>query len=263
LKKSNIDYQITDILIFSLVALAGGIVVAKMSLLNIKKKEKITDQVLAQIKDALMRGELKPGDRLPAANELAEKMGVGISSIREAIKMLESLGAVEAHQGEGTFVCNTIREGAANAFEIQFMLLPQTSEYLVQFREIYETAYSYLAMEKATPEDLVKVEAAVLALEKKVQEFPDAVVEAEDELNFHRSVLYCTHNPYVIKIGEVSLELFFDIFQSRLAPLKIAEAARDHRNIYEALLHKDQALLQQVFNSNFLAWGKRFEAQSH
>jgi GntR family transcriptional repressor for pyruvate dehydrogenase complex len=231
-----------------------------MNLTSIRKKEKVTDLVLLQIKESIMRGELTPGDRLPGASELAAKLGVGISSVREAIKMLESLGAVESRQGEGTFICDTCRDGAANAFEIQFMLLPRTAEYLVQFRELFETAYTHLAMNQATEEDLEKVEAAVIALEKKMQEEPpDTLVEAQDELNFHRSVLYCTHNPYVIKIGEVSLELFFDVMQTRLAPLRMVSAAEDHRNIYEALKYKDMDLLQRVLQKVFPLWHARFQ----
>jgi GntR family transcriptional repressor for pyruvate dehydrogenase complex len=231
-----------------------------MTLSSIRKREKITDQVLAQIKDSLKKGELKPGDRLPGASELAAKMRVGISSVREAIKMLESLGAVEARQGEGTFVCDTLREGAANAFEIQLLLLPQTAEHLSQFRELYETAYTHLAMENATAEDLARVEAVVIALEEKVlSQEPDALTEAEDELNFHRSVLCCTHNPYIIKIGEVSLDLFFEALGDRLAPLKISEAAEDHRNIFEALRSKDTGSLHRVFEKSFPAWYARFK----
>jgi GntR family transcriptional repressor for pyruvate dehydrogenase complex len=231
-----------------------------MSLTSIRKKEKVTDLVLFQIKESIMRGELTPGDRLPGASELANKLGVGISSVREAIKMLESLGAVESRQGEGTFISDTCRDGAASALEIQFMLLPRTAEHLVQFRELFETAYSHLAMSQATPEDLEKVEEAVLFLEKKMREMgPEIQVEADDELQFHRSVLYCTHNPYVIKIGEVSLELFFDVLQDRLAPLKIIDAAEDHRNIYEALRTKDTEKLQRVFQKNIPAWYARFK----
>jgi GntR family transcriptional repressor for pyruvate dehydrogenase complex len=233
---------------------------AIMNLSSIQKKEKVTDQVLAQIKESLFRGELKPGDRIPGVIELAEKMGVGISSVREAIKMLESLGAVESRQGEGTFVCDTLREGAANAFEIQLALLPQNAEYLVEFREIYETAYTRLAMEHATAHDLAEVEAAVIALEEKIKQSQDEVlVEPQDELSFHRSVLYCTHNPYIIKIGEVALDLFFDILQERMEPLKVTEAASDHRNIYEAIRNKDNALLEKVFKKSFTWWSSRFK----
>jgi GntR family transcriptional repressor for pyruvate dehydrogenase complex len=231
-----------------------------MNFSSIKKKEKVTDLVLSRIKDSLMRGELKPGDKLPGTSELADKIGVGISSVREAIKMLESLGAVESRQGEGTFVSTTCREGAANAFEIQFMLLPRTAEYLVQFREFYETAYTHLAMEQATLADLEQIETVVAALEEKVKQLPpDALVETQDELDFHRTVLCCTHNPYVIKIGEVSLELFFDAVQDRIAPLKITDAAEDHRNILEALRNKDIERLHGVFRKCFPAWYLRFK----
>jgi GntR family transcriptional repressor for pyruvate dehydrogenase complex len=185
---------------------------------------------------------------------------VGISSVREAIKMLESLGAVESRQGEGTFISTSCRDGAANAFEIQMMLLPRTAEYLVQFRELYETAYTHLAMEQATAADLEQVETIVAALEEKVKRLsPEALMESQDELDFHRSVLYCTHNPYVIKIGEVALELFFDAVQELLAPLKISDAAEDHRNIFEALRNKDTALLEKVFRKNLPAWYARFK----
>lgn len=235
---------------------------AVMSLSSIQKKEKVTDQVLSQIKEALFRGELKPGDRIPGVIEMAEKLGVGISSVREAIKMLESLGAVESRQGEGTFVCDTLREGAANAFEIQLALLPQTADYLVEFREIYETAYTRLAMEHATSQDLAKVKTAVIELEEKTKHnSPEALVEAQDELNFHRAVLYCTHNPYIIKIGEVALDLFFDILQERLEPLKIIEAAKDHRDIFEAICHKDNRLLEKVFKKSFTWWSARFKKE--
>jgi GntR family transcriptional repressor for pyruvate dehydrogenase complex len=231
-----------------------------MNLESIQKKEKVTDQVLSQIKESLKRGELKPGDRLPGARELAEKMKVGISSVREALKMLESLGAVESRQGEGTFVCNTLREGAANAFEIQLALLPTNAEYLIEFRVVYETAYTRLAVEHATAEDLKQVEAAVIDLEEKVKKVSaDAFVEVQDELVFHRSILYCTHNPYIIKIGEVALDLFFDVIHERLEPLKIIEAAKDHRDIYTAICNKDYNLLDNVLNKCFTWWGNRFK----
>jgi GntR family transcriptional repressor for pyruvate dehydrogenase complex len=229
-----------------------------MNLTSIRKKEKVTDMVLTQLKESIMRGELTPGDRLPGAGELAGKLGVGISSVREAIKMLESMGAVESRQGEGTFICDACHDGAANAFEIQLMLLPRTAEHLVQFREMFETAYTQLAMREATAEDLEQVEEVVRVQETKVKEqSPDAPTLTQDELSFHRSVLYCTHNPYVIKIGEVSLKLLFEVLQDRIAPLSIANAARDHREILEALRHKDMGRLDVVFRRSFPNWFTR------
>jgi GntR family transcriptional repressor for pyruvate dehydrogenase complex len=229
-----------------------------INLTSIRKKEKVTDLVLIQSKESIMRGDLTPGDKLPGASELANKLGVGISSVREAIKMLESMGAVESRQGEGTFICDACHDGAANAFGIQLMLLPRTAEHLVQFREMFETAYTQLAMREAAPEDLEKMEEVVRDQEAKIKrQSPDTPTSAQDELDFHRSVLYCTHNPYVIKIGEVSLELLFNVLQDRLAPLSIANAARDHREILEALRAKDLGRLNEVFKRSFPNWFAR------
>jgi GntR family transcriptional repressor for pyruvate dehydrogenase complex len=230
-----------------------------MKLTTIHKREKVTDQVFGKIKSSFLRGELKPGDKLPGVYELAEKLGAGVTSVREAIKMLEILGAVESRQGEGTFVCSSLREGAVNAFEIQFMLLPQTADYLAQFREMYETAYTKLAMYNATSEDLDVIETYVKALEDKAENCKtNTLIESKDELDFHTGILKCTHNPYVIKIGEVSLALFFDIANERLTPLKITDAATDHRNILQAMRNKDTKLLQEVFDKSFSGWKERF-----
>ena len=209
-----------------------------------------------------MRGKLSPGDRLPGARELADRMKVGISSVREALKMLESLGAVESRQGEGTYVCDTLREGAAKAFAIQMALLPQTAKYLVEFREIYETAYTHLAMRNANPQDMENIEKVVVALEEKSKYHPpDFLIDIQDELDFHRSVLYCTHNPYIIKIGEVALELFFNVVHKRLEPLRIIDAAKGHREIFEALRDKDTKLLQEVFMESINSWSTRFKQE--
>ena len=174
--------------------------------------------------------------------------------------MLESLGAVESRQGEGTFVCNTLKEGAANAFEIQLALLPQVADYLVEFREVYETAYTHLAMRHATPEDLAEIEAYVIELEEKVKNSPPGtMIGAEDELGFHRAVLHCTHNPYIIKIGEVALNLFFNVLHERLEPLPVMEAGTDHRDIYEAIRRKDSEALEKVLRKCFTWWSSRFK----
>ncbi|MDR2486120.1 MAG: hypothetical protein LBD55_12110 [Treponema sp.] len=97
-----------------------------------------------------------------------------------------------------TFVCNALREGAANAAG------GRPSQGLSGGRR---------------------------SGRKDETDFPDVLVEAQDELDFYQSVLYCTYNPYIIKIGEVSLEMFFDIVYDRLAPLKISDAATYHRNL--------------------------------
>jgi GntR family transcriptional repressor for pyruvate dehydrogenase complex len=124
---------------------------------------------------------------------------------------------------------------------------------------MYEPAYTYLAMSQITGDDLAKIEQVVVSYEEKIKNLPpDAVVDEADEMEFHKAVLYSTHNPYVIKIGEATLDLFFLILESDIAPLRCVEAAHDHRTIYEALRDKNTAALKKVFDKIIPLWRQRF-----
>ena len=60
------------------------------------------------VKDGIISGELKPGEFLPSESDLAERFGVGKSSVREAMKMLEALGYIEVSMGNGYKVRTTV-----------------------------------------------------------------------------------------------------------------------------------------------------------
>ena len=64
-------------------------------------KQSLSKMVVEKIKEGLISGALQPGDFLPSETELSESFGVGKSSVREAIKMLEALGVVEICNGIG------------------------------------------------------------------------------------------------------------------------------------------------------------------
>src|SRR6266481_218922 len=72
------------------------------------------EQVAEQIQRLVLKGVLRPGDRLPGERELAEKFGVARSSIRDAIRTLEIMGIVEPRHGLGTVV----REASADALVV-------------------------------------------------------------------------------------------------------------------------------------------------
>ena len=77
-------------------------------------RESVTSSIINRLTDLLISGELKPGDKLPTEMELAEQLGVGRNSVREAIKMLSYLGVIEIRRGIGTFVANSMPESVVN-----------------------------------------------------------------------------------------------------------------------------------------------------
>jgi GntR family transcriptional regulator, transcriptional repressor for pyruvate dehydrogenase complex len=64
----------------------------------------VTSHAISQIKQLIMSGEISPGEKLPKESELAMKLGVSRSSLREAVRALTALGVLDARQGDGTYV---------------------------------------------------------------------------------------------------------------------------------------------------------------
>ena len=71
-------------------------------------REPISASILNMITESILSGRLKPGDKLPTELELSNKLNVSRNSVREAIKMLSSLGVIEVKRGAGTFITQSL-----------------------------------------------------------------------------------------------------------------------------------------------------------
>ncbi|MDR1538520.1 MAG: GntR family transcriptional regulator [Clostridiales bacterium] len=229
---------------------------AELAFKSLKQKSKLSHLVLENIKNALMAGDLHPGDKLPSLSVLASQMNVGISSVREAVKMLEVLDILESRQGEGTFVSNGISSRAFNAQSLQLILMPRSIKDLVEFRRMYETAFTHLAAENALRGDFEKLEEIVVEQEEKAKAAP---LNEEDEWKFHFCVLESTHNPYIIRMGESMLELFLSTIPVSAEVLNSRSIAEDHRNLLTFLREKNIAGIDRVLKKSFDGWEQRLE----
>lgn len=227
--------------------------VAKQGILQKRiKKPSVANTVMQRVYDALLEGEIKPGDLLPSEAELSEQLNVGKSSVREAIKMLSAIGVVESVQGEGTFIRTSIDEAAVNPMTYQMVLMQGADEQILELRYCLEPAYTLLAMRKATPEDLEKIHDTVFNLERKICTNSQT---AQDDLAFHEAILDATHNPYLIRIGKTILQLFEASIQKSMCNIP-DQALEDHRRIIEAFEQKDSDALHEAVLKSFVGWEK-------
>ena len=63
------------------------------------KTSRLYEQIVQQVEDSILKGQLKPGDQLPAERDLAQRFGVSRTAVREAVKTLREKGLVEAYSG--------------------------------------------------------------------------------------------------------------------------------------------------------------------
>jgi GntR family transcriptional repressor for pyruvate dehydrogenase complex len=149
------------------------------------------DKIIKQIRALITSGQLAPGDRLPAERKLAEKLGVSRSNVRDAIQKLEFYGILKTLPQSGTVVAGigiTALEGL-----ITDVLKLEKSDFssLVETRVILEVNATELAAVRRTPEDIIELNKALAAYEKKIRAGEQAV---EEDLLFHLKIAEASKN---------------------------------------------------------------------
>jgi len=119
------------------------------------KSESVVQRVINCLTDAMISGELKPGDQIPTEPELASSLGVARTSIREATKILTYLGVLECKRAEGTFVANGFSESMIDPMVYGVILNGDDGfEDLMELREMMEAGMMRLALRKEDEEGI-------------------------------------------------------------------------------------------------------------
>lgn len=153
--------------------------------------ESPVDKIIRQIRELITSGQLMPGDRLPPERRLAERLGVGRTNVRDAIKKLEFYGILKTLPQSGTVVAGmgmTALEGL-----ISDVLRIENSDFaaLVETRVLLETEAAKLAAERRTPQDIENIRIALAAYEHKVKLNESAI---EEDLMFHLKIAEASKN---------------------------------------------------------------------
>lgn len=210
----------------------------------------IVQQIIKSVENAILKKELGPGDPFPSENEMVKSLGVSKSSIREAVKMLEAMNVVEIRKGEGTFVRATVASEVINPLLFSLLLQQEANPQIIELRQMFEPAYSKLAMENATETDLKEIQKTVDDFRQNISA---GTVTVEDDMAFHRAILQATHNEFVIKIGTVILELFTASVGKGLYS-EPARSLKMHENIYCGLANKDEQFLIKSIEESIQYW---------
>ena len=206
--------------------------------------------VMERIKEAMINKELCPGDRLPTETELCESMGVGKSSVREAIKMLDVLGVVETIQGNGTYISSAIPENSLNPLIYQLLIDYGNNANIFELRSMFEPAYTLLAMKNATQKDIDRL----IEVNRKFKEKVSIGSQmADDDLEFHKVILEATHNPFVIRIGLVIMQLFRASIKDSMILIP-KQAVYDHDEILQAFIRHNEKEVVDAITRSFQGW---------
>jgi len=209
--------------------------------LKYERPDPLYSRIVGQIRTLIQRGELSPGDRLLSERRLAEQLGVGRNSLREALALLVGMGFLKVAPRGGIYVRNAGLDGAVELLTSHFLQERQDIYHLLEARDIVETAAARLAAERAAPADLERIR---LAMEDVAADVAARRAADISDTRFHRLIADAAHNPVLQSLMSILSSLMekeYGPVRRRFLndPHRAPRFLAQHRAILHALRRRD------------------------
>jgi len=223
--------------------------------------ESVVQQVINKITDAILVGELKPGDKLPPEMEMISTFHVSRNSLRSAIQTLRAYGVLEVRRPEGTFVCSGFSPQILNPMLYSILLQNRdTAKDLMGLRQIIDSGISTLILKRGlSPEEVAYLEEKYAHLvELLTKEDYDIMEIVEADMAFHRATAETCHNSLAVMLNDFLLNL---TTESRIRTVtKVFEDKNPqylvdtHRRFLDALKGTPGVDLEEALEFSYYYW---------
>ncbi|HEY3380682.1 MAG TPA: FadR/GntR family transcriptional regulator [Vicinamibacterales bacterium] len=219
-------------------------------------------RIVDYVRDLVVRGGLRPGDRLPAERELAIQLGVSRPTIRAGLKGLAAMGTVTTRHGAGTFI-NQSPVLRSEPLNLLAALHGFTREEMYETRRMLEVAGAGLAAERGTPAHISIIADEVTSLFASMEDRRTFLVY---DIRFHRAVANASGNPIVAALVEMVSALYYDQRRTtaeRATGPNLRDAAEAHRRIYLAIRARDAEGAREAMNDHLQTSAAYQAAEEH
>jgi GntR family transcriptional repressor for pyruvate dehydrogenase complex len=212
------------------------------------RKTRVYEEIVSKIKVLIEEGRLKSGDQLPPERELSEVFKVSRSSLREALRALESEGFLECRQGDGTYVASKPIELLVKHLASAILTEKDTQLELFEIRRLIEPQLALLAAERATNDDIARLEEI---LNKQSDEIDRGETAVDIDKDFHYALAEATKNKTILRVMD---NLMDAIEESRDRSLQVEgrpeKSLAYHRDVLNALKAKDRELAARAMREH-------------
>jgi GntR family transcriptional repressor for pyruvate dehydrogenase complex len=223
---------------------AGGEVVYKLV-----RTSRLYEQIVQQIEESIVKGDLKAGDQLPAERDLAQRFGVSRTAVREAVKTLREKGLVEAYSGRGTFITDGTTQAVRQSLDLMVKIgQPEGSTHLAEVRAILEPEIAALAALRIQEPELATMREAVATMDRAGRD-PETYIEAD--LDFHLALAEGAANPLILSLLDSIVGL---LREQRLRIFNVPGGPErgqvHHKRILEAVERRDEEKARQTMRAH-------------
>ncbi|HKS92386.1 MAG TPA: FadR/GntR family transcriptional regulator [Tepidiformaceae bacterium] len=187
----------------------------------------VTQQAIAQLRELVLSGAYRPGERLPSERDLQEALGVSRTVIRECLRGLEALDLVVVRHGSGVFVAEGL-PGSGQPATLPFRL--KTAQELIEVRLMVEPYIAAYAALRATPAELERLRSDVERFRAEI----GVVKRPPTDLRFHLDLCRAVHNRSLLVIFQWIID-----FYAKSGQVPNAKDVTDHAEICEAVHRRD------------------------
>jgi len=198
----------------------------------------VVQQVTESLKEHILSGAVKVGQKLPPEKELCGQLGVGRGTVREAFRVLQAHGFVEIKPGRGAFVARTDELKLENVIE-WFVRNEVELKDFIEIRTALEPLAVRLTIQRCTDADIAQIERTHEKFMEAVQNRDAAGIALCDE-RFHNQIVEKSRNQLLISINRKVSECV-QAFRSKtfLVEENIKNAVEPHQNILAAIKNRD------------------------
>ena len=201
----------------------------------------LTDEAIEKIKQMIISGRIRPGEKLPREADLAAELGLSRNSLREAVKALSLINVLDVRQGDGTYATSLAPSLLLEAlsFIVDFHRDDTVLEFL-EVRRILEPGATALAALRMSDEDKAKLADILdsVAVDSPVEDFVAA------DLEFHKKIAIGSGNSVLASlVDNMSMPTArARVWRGMTEPRAQERTLAEHRAIYQAIVNQDPDL---------------------
>jgi len=220
-----------------------------------EKEPNLSQQIVEQIRDQILFGEILPGDKIISQRQLAADQQVSRATAREVFTALESQGLIETHQGAASRCRNLLEphfnltlEGVGDNFEFQ--------RQVMEARAALEGEAAFYAANRATDEQLAKLDDEFHRMQARSDS--TTLAKAKADLTFHMLIAESCHNLLITSFSQIFYSRYFNAIYGVLSrTLKKFGRYPDgisaqHSQIHRALMSRDADAARQYARDHIL-----------
>lgn len=217
------------------------------------RRRRLYEDVVHQLQGLISSGRLEPGDQLPAERALADQLAVSRASVREALRILEARGMLEARPGQGLFVRGRRTEEIVSILASYLVRERESFLEVLDVREALECKAAERAALLATSKDLDSIKASLVVMQEEVLE---GRIPLESDTAFHRALGVASRN----EVLSQTLDTVLGLMSQRRREMLTEDYGgilmlHQHVNIYRAVKNRDPEGASQLISAHLKELG--------